>query len=492
MNLSQNETDQNHKVAEAASNFNLLSDYNLASRIQDEEFDEYYSQNRLIGRDTRYSVEEQLKESKKVLDFRALNENISQQDEFIANQLLENERKAHRLQMEQRAQRDEMLARQLAEQERNAQISERNEECRLDAELALSLHLQDTYEKEQNRQHCEEADEIYARRLQKTLNEPRKGISILSELVHPHKHISRRNPPRRSASSFDEAAQNRINVEMAENVRTNRRTSSLTERLRAPLARIASPRDYHSSRAGLVDHRQAASINHYSNPPEISDDIYIACAQCRAERNGHPSQISSTITYQSPTSQPSANEANDISDNHVLSDNIQSGSLSCNEIRTDHFSNLCHQMRSMNNESKRENNAYPPHQMESYMQLPQASFQSLSSVPSNPPTAMSTSSALFGLHPTNPFLPDIATSIFTQRAKDNDSLLSNQHLYGLEWNAANAICTNGSPRIDVSHLEGNENLVASDFQQSAPASRPPIGGVRVLPDCSVPTPTYQE
>uniref|UniRef100_A0A0M3HZV1 CCDC50_N domain-containing protein n=1 Tax=Ascaris lumbricoides TaxID=6252 RepID=A0A0M3HZV1_ASCLU len=136
-----------HKVA---SRLRSYEDFNMAQRLQDEEFGRHYALNRMerrrMGIDLRKSLREQAIEDRIAAECRAQQNNcIAEIDEAIA----------HRLQLE--FEREEAL--------------KKESQARLDAELARRLQLDEEIQRQEKaRERLEAEDERLARQLQQQLN----------------------------------------------------------------------------------------------------------------------------------------------------------------------------------------------------------------------------------------------------------------------------------------------------------------------------------
>lgn len=127
MNRNNNENSEKRSVRQVASKLREHEDFNLALRLQEEEFNNHYDRNRserrVMGVDTRKSKEEQEAERRQILEQRMREaEMIARRDEELARQMqqeIENEDRRYR---EEQARRDEELARRYLEN--NPQYSE--------------------------------------------------------------------------------------------------------------------------------------------------------------------------------------------------------------------------------------------------------------------------------------------------------------------------------------------------------------------------------
>ncbi|CAJ0606180.1 unnamed protein product [Cylicocyclus nassatus] len=109
-------------VAEVAAHLREIEDYNLAFRLQEEEYMSHYNRNRegrrLVGDDTKQSIAEQAHEDEAARQRRleALKK-ITETDEEIARRLQQEFEEEEKRRLEELARRDAEIARRLAEEE---------------------------------------------------------------------------------------------------------------------------------------------------------------------------------------------------------------------------------------------------------------------------------------------------------------------------------------------------------------------------------------
>lgn len=227
-------------VKKVASRIRTIEDYNLAARLQDEEFGQHYALNRAerqqIGKDTRRSRFEQELEDRYAASLRAQQMNhIAQRDEEIARNLQEELEKEEKLRKEIQAQLDAEFASFLQlDEERRRERREQRARARTEAEdERIARELQSRYDAQQRGSHHRKKPplknplsvlpsipslpslpSLIGKPKKRTDGEQSAGRSTRSQRSDSHTELERR-ARRDWTDSVDEDIQNEVNLQMA-------------------------------------------------------------------------------------------------------------------------------------------------------------------------------------------------------------------------------------------------------------------------------------
>lgn len=395
-------------VRQVASRIRTIEDYNLAARLQDEEFGRHYALNRAqrqqMGKDTRRSRFEQELEDRYAASLRAQHmSSIIQRDEELARNLQEQLEKEEKLRKEIQAQLDAEFASFLQlDEERRRECNEQHARAKTEAEdEKLARELQSRYDSQQRGLH---------HRKKLPLKNPLSALPSLPSLIgKPKRKSDGERSARRSARSqqtnshtetqretrrdwtdlVDEDIQNEVNLQMASaalasQVSTNdgppppysslEASSPPSSSHRGPRAWIATrdPDDCHADPSSVID--RLLTVNHANS------------SLCR---------LSTGIQLPVPVLNSDA-----VTDSFLPSPLIPQSS--------DNFAlpvslSLVHP----------EDRQIVTHTSASQTSVPEGSHPRSMFEPASHPSNVATSDAnsCITLHPTNPFLADLATPL---------------------------------------------------------------------------------